>query len=67
MLLIWAGCEQELANAEALVRKCLQDFEDLNMDTLWEAADMYKAAIVLTRDNDITGEAKACSKCAPAY
>ena len=47
------------------MRKLLQDSEDLDMDALWQAADMYKAAIVLTRDNDIADEAKACSKCAP--
>ena len=53
---------QATTNADKLVRDSINDNEELPVDTLWQAADMYREAIVLTRDKDVIGEAKACSR-----
>ena len=53
---------QAATNADKLVRDSINDNEELPVDTLRQAADMYREAIVLTRDKDVVGEAKACSR-----
>ena len=53
---------QVTANADRLVKFSLEDSEELPVDKLWQAADMYRSAMSLTRECDVFGEAKACSR-----
>ena len=58
---------QATKKAERLVKHSVGDNEQLPVSSLWQAADMYREAIVLTRDKDVVGEAKACSRCVLVY
>jgi len=55
------------AQADASLAYELQEREFLNIDQMWDITDMYKQATILTRENDVEGEATALSRMGRMY
>ncbi len=48
-----------LSPGDAMVEKATKEFEILPVSLLWEAADWYKKAILLTREKEVGPNTKA--------
>lgn len=48
--------------ADDILHSLLMDEENLSMDMVWKVVDLYKEAIILTREKDVEMEAIALSR-----
>lgn len=62
-------CEsmQACALGDEVLQRALFDDEEVNMELAFEAIDLYRRAVLLTRERDIEGEAVAMSKLGKVY
>jgi hypothetical protein len=54
-------CKQERQQGQELLRRAMLDVETPDWDAVWNAADRFKHAVVLTREVDVENEAIALS------
>ncbi|XP_072173669.1 uncharacterized protein [Diadema setosum] len=62
-----AESNQARAAGEALLKKELEEQEELNTDMVWIVVDFFKEAITLCRDKDLEQEAIALSRLGRVY
>lgn len=48
--------------ADQQLSDCMLGDDQMNMDAVWQVADSYKYAVVITRELDIESEARALSR-----
>ncbi|KAG0601285.1 hypothetical protein M758_11G099000 [Ceratodon purpureus] len=62
-------CEsmQACASGDQVLMRALFDEEEVNLELAFEAIDLYRSAVLLTRERDIEGEAVAMSKLGKVY
>ena len=53
--------------AQDLLRKCIEENEDLNFDLLFDIIDRFRDSIIKTRNNDIECEAEVSSELGQIY
>ena len=57
----------DLISADDLLDRYIFDEESLNMDMVWTCVDLYREAVMLTKENDAEGEAIALSRLGSIY
>ncbi|XP_057292718.1 uncharacterized protein LOC130621447 [Hydractinia symbiolongicarpus] len=62
-----AESAQVRLKADDVLHSLLMDEENLSMDMVWKVVDLYKEAIILTREKDVEMEAIALSRLGNVY